>query len=447
MRAIKSDRGLKIPIDASSLSADEKRQLVQRVTDGIAFRRAPAICAFLRYVTEHTISGGTERLKEQVIGTDVFGRKPNYNPADDNIVRVRAYELRQRLEKHFATEGVEEQVLITMPRGSYAPEFVPRRVTQIVEPALPAVVPRAEAPQARKQLRGLLPAGALAVLAVAALILFLMKTNQHPAVSPTNTAIYDFWRQFFDKPPKEIKVVYADSSFALWQDMNGKTLDLGDYLSHKYLDAHGNRLMGEVAARRVTSPADLAVSVLLATLTAGFGGQFNPQYARNVNAEFFEHGNIVLIGSHRSNPWIEVYEPYLNFTLEQDPHSGAPKFVNRAPQSHEASMYAIPTSLDMQGDEEKEFTSYGVLALMKGCGDRGFLVLDEGLNMQATEAVGDLITEPQRLDTLLRSIGHKPGTNVAPFEVLIRITSLPGGYDNPQVVAYRLRPAGTCVGN
>ena len=155
--------------------------------------------------------------------------------------------------------------------------------------------------------------------------------------------------------------------------------------------------------RKRTSPADLSVSVHLATLATEFGGQIIPQYARNANAEFIHHGNIVLTGSHRSNPWIEVYEPYLNFELQQDPHSGAPQFLNRSPQLHEAAVYAIPASLDTPGAEEKELTSYGVLALLKGCGDRGFLVLDEGLNMQGTEAVGDLITEASRNTSLLAS--------------------------------------------
>lgn len=55
--------------------------------------------SFLLYITEHSIIGRTERLKEQSIGAEVLGRKPNYDPADDNIVRVRAHELRERLEK------------------------------------------------------------------------------------------------------------------------------------------------------------------------------------------------------------------------------------------------------------------------------------------------------------------------------------------------------------
>jgi hypothetical protein len=407
--------------------------------------------AFLLYIAEHAISGQAEKLKEQAIGTDVLGRKPNYDPADDNIVRVRAHELRERLEKHFASEGAEEPVVITVPKGTYVPEFVARPAAKPAEPVLPVVVPApAEPPPkewaSRRYWLFFAAAILIAILATIALMTYALRGDRRATANLPSGAMRDFWSQFFDRPGKEIKIVDADTNFALYQDMSGKSLTLGDYLSRKYLNVPDDKLL-EVAARRTTSPADLLVSVHLATLAAEFGGQASPQYARNVNVEFFHHGNIVLIGSHRSKPWIEIYEPYLNFELQQDVHSGAPEFVNRSPQSREAGVYTIPERLVSQGDEEKEVTSYGVLALLKGCGDRGFLVLDEGLNMQATEAVGDLITDPQRLDALLRSIGHKSGTNVAPFEALIQITSLPGGYDNPRVVAYRLRPAGACVVN
>lgn len=430
---------------------------MQRVANSQAFSRAPAMRAFLMYITDHAILGRVEKLKEQTIGTEVLGRKPNYDPVDDNIVRVRAHELRQRLEKYFSSDGAAEPITITVPRGSYAPEFVPRKSLAVAEaPAPPAVeLPTAAATKESKVselrlTRNHWLALALMLLATAAVTMavtrFAMRNDPRGASPVAGGAIRDFWGQFFEKPGEELKVVYADASFALWQDLNGKTLNLGDYLSHKYLNVPGDKL-AEVAARRATSPADIGLSVHLASLTTEFGGQIDAQFARNADPEFFHHGNVVLIGSRRSNPWIEVYDPSLNFELDQDPKSGAPLFRNRSPQPHEAATYSIPAMLDAQGAEDKEFTSYGVLAVLKGCGSRGLIVLDEGLNMQATQALGDMLTDPQRLDTLLRSMGHKAGVAVAPFEALIQITSVPGGYDNPVVVAYRLRPAGSCAGD
>jgi hypothetical protein len=440
------------------LSPDRKRELVQRVVNSEVFRRSPALCAFLLYITEQVIAGRAEELKEQSIGSEVLGRKSNYNPAEDNIVRVRAHELRGRLDRYFTLEGAAEPVVIRVPRGKYAPEFVARKSADLVDPK-PRPHLEEEAPNVHEEAvveTVIVPKPAVRHwLSFAAVLLVAIATSvaatryvllaRAPFSSPRPSgAIADFWGQFFDKPGEELKVVYADPSFALWQDLNGKTLDLGDYLNRRYYDEKGNKLFN-VAMRRVTSPADLALSVHLATVAEQFGGQENPVFTRDVEAAFFHQGNIVLIGSHRSNPWVAVYEPNLNFTLDQDPHSGAPMFRNRSPQGHEQQTYGIPDMYDTQRSEEKTYFSYGVVALLRGCGDHGLTVLAEGLNTQATQAAGDMVTDPQRLDTLLESIGHQPGTRVPPFEVIFQVTSLPGGYDNPHVIAYRLRTPEACV--
>jgi hypothetical protein len=116
--------------------------------------------------------------------------------------------------------------------------------------------------------------------------------------------------------------------------------------------------------------------------------------ARDANADFFHQGNLVLIGSRRSNPWVEVYEPNLNFGLDLDPHSGAPLFRNRSPLSAESQVYAIPAAYDTQKVNERSYASYGVIALLRECGGNGLIILLEGLNIQATQAMGDLVTDP-----------------------------------------------------
>ncbi|MGH9599668.1 MAG: hypothetical protein ACRD27_07365 [Terracidiphilus sp.] len=430
--------------------------MVQRVVNSRWFSRAAAMRAFLLYVTDHSIMGRTERLKEQTIGAEVLGRKPNYDPADDNIVRVRAHELRGRLERYFASEGINERVVITIPRGTYVPEFVPRPLLLTEPPTTPqrsgtpeppkATPARQYLPTSRRQRLLLAVSLLVAVVASSLLTRYALRQSGPTVAEEPIGAIHDFWGQFFDGPNEDLKVVYSDPNFALWQDLNDKTLDLGDYLNRAYLNQQDNKYFN-VAIRRVASPVDLGISVRLATLAAEFGSRETPLFARDASTEFFHRGNVVLIGSHRSNPWVEVYEPSLNFQLEQDPHSGAPAFLNRSPRPGEAGEYTIPAMFDTQKMEEKAYTSYGVIAILKGCGDRGLTVLMEGLNSQATQAAGDMITDPQRLETLLTSMGHRPGTTVPPFEALIQVTSLPGGYDNPKVIAYRLRGAEPCTGN
>lgn len=444
---------------AAPPSPHEKRDIVQRALESEAFCKAPAMRAFLLYITEQAELGYADRLKEQTIGVEVLGRRPDYDPAHDNIVRVRANELRGRLARYFASEGAQEPLVITIPKGGYAPEFVHREslLPRPSEKTLPIseTVPKAPA----KGPRLWLMVACLAVL-IAASGYFAVKrfdSSSHilMASSSATRTVRDFWAQFFPNPNAAVSIIYSDSGIALWQRLKNKDLNLGDYLSHKYLDGHSDQLL-EIASQRATSPADVNASLRIQGIAAALGGQVSTQFARNINAEFLHRGNLVLIGSHRSNPWVEIYEPNLNFQLRIDPKTRSPEFFNRSPRPNESQLYGIPdlrethTTADSQfieEAEEKEFVSYGVVALLKECGTNRVVLLLEGLNMQATQAAGDLVTDPQMLDRMLGDIGHKPGVSVSPFEALFQVTSLPGGYDNLRVIATRQQPSGACFTN
>ena len=57
--------------------------------------------------------------------------------------------------------------------------------------------------------------------------------------------------------------------------------------------------------------------------------------------------------------------------------------------------------------------------------------------MEGTAAVGDVVTNPEKLAVLLHKLGHKPGTPVKPFEALMKLTSIPGGFAYPEMIAAR----------
>src|SRR5208283_4089524 len=109
------EKGL-LPLTLTS-QPDARWELVQRVADSIYFRKGPKLRAFLLYVCENTILGRPEEVREQLIGSKIFGRRPDYDPSDDNIVRVEARELRKRLEAYFASEGKNEAIILEIPKG------------------------------------------------------------------------------------------------------------------------------------------------------------------------------------------------------------------------------------------------------------------------------------------------------------------------------------------
>ena len=419
-------------IGAEALPNAGKRELVQRVVSSRTFAGSPAMRAFLLYIAEHAISGTPEQIKEQLIGSEVLGRRPDYDPSTDNIVRVRAHELRQKLEKHFSTDGASEPICILVPKGSYVPEFRARG---------PSVAAGAE--PVRAALRGPFPAWVPWVLAggLAFFLVVLLTRGNTPHAAPTPpqpAPIRDLWGQFFRHPDQGLMIVTADSSFALWQDVTGRDLNLSDYLNRKYLqmDPPKSKLR-EIAVRRCTSPADLNLSLRFMELSKSFGGQLNLQYARNISIRDLRDTNAVLIGSRRSNPWVELFEARMNFVLTHDPQSGAPVFRNRSPQAGEPATYAMPGMFDVDVSEKQAVDAYALVAMVPNLSGQGAVLLVEGLTMEGTEAAGETVTNPELLGALLRRIGHKAGVPVRPFEALLKLTSVPGGYANSQVIGFR----------
>jgi hypothetical protein len=77
----------------------------------------------LDFVVASTLRGEATHLKETTIGVYVFGRSPDYDPKVDTIVRSQAWRLRAKLRKYYASEGLQDAVIIDIPTGHYVPTF------------------------------------------------------------------------------------------------------------------------------------------------------------------------------------------------------------------------------------------------------------------------------------------------------------------------------------
>jgi hypothetical protein len=91
---------------------------------------------FLKYVVTCTLDGGSDRLRERVLGMDLFSRPVSYDPSEDSVVRVAASDVRKRLAQYYAEEGHQTGLRIDLPLGSYVPEFkvVPAPTTAAAAP-------------------------------------------------------------------------------------------------------------------------------------------------------------------------------------------------------------------------------------------------------------------------------------------------------------------------
>jgi hypothetical protein len=84
-------------------------------------KRYPAL---LQYIVENTLAGKSDRLKERTLGIEVFDRPSTYDTNAEAVVRFTAGEVRKRLLLYYNEHGRNSTVRISLPVGSYIPEFL-----------------------------------------------------------------------------------------------------------------------------------------------------------------------------------------------------------------------------------------------------------------------------------------------------------------------------------
>jgi hypothetical protein len=106
-----------------NVSERDIRDQVSRLLDSPVFVQSDRLSRFLRFTIETTLAGNSETLKEYLIGTEVYDRKPPYHPSADSIVRSEARRLRSKLKQYYESTGKDDPVFIYYRRGSYVPVF------------------------------------------------------------------------------------------------------------------------------------------------------------------------------------------------------------------------------------------------------------------------------------------------------------------------------------
>jgi TolB-like protein/Flp pilus assembly protein TadD len=134
---------------------------------------------FLRFVVEETLKDVASGLKEYSIGVAVLDRGESFDPRVDPIVRVEAGRLRSRLSEYYKTEGLDDPLVIDLPKGTYTPVFFERRTppqnneefsTEVAQeahatPAQPGRYPARVRPTALLIVAGVIAAGLIGITA------------------------------------------------------------------------------------------------------------------------------------------------------------------------------------------------------------------------------------------------------------------------------------------
>jgi tetratricopeptide (TPR) repeat protein len=121
----------------NGVPAAEIRSQLDLILRSRAFIQSHRIRRFLQFVVEESLLGQPHRLKEYLIGLEVFDRREAFDPRVDSIVRVEARRLRYKLEEYYRTEGREDGIRIVLRKGSYVPIFEYRTASNGTSPLSP----------------------------------------------------------------------------------------------------------------------------------------------------------------------------------------------------------------------------------------------------------------------------------------------------------------------
>jgi TolB-like protein/Flp pilus assembly protein TadD len=180
---------------SSAIPAQQVQSELDRVVCSTSLEHSPQLQRFLRFIVEETLAGRGSRLKEYVVGLEVFGRPTGYDPRLDSLVRVEAKRLRDALENYYAGEGKEDKIHIDFLRGSYAPSF---RLAEISTTEVGA-----QSPKVRRSIYLWMwtSAALIGLIAIACAVVILRR--QTPGVATVRTIAVLPFENLSDDPENE----------------------------------------------------------------------------------------------------------------------------------------------------------------------------------------------------------------------------------------------------
>ncbi|MEO8657578.1 MAG: helix-turn-helix domain-containing protein [Bryobacteraceae bacterium] len=433
------------PQRGGELGREECWHLAQRILASQQFSKAPQLRDMLSYLSRRALEDAPESISEYEIACNALHRPSNFNSNDDNIVRVQIRHLRKKLDEYFLHEGQGEVAILTIPKGTYVPRFEARMATGSAtvefEMAADVAIPAGGADMAVAGSRPRMVQVGLAVLLVLVAVLAAVSVtlwSQREALRRTVESnagaawpADPLWSKIF-AAGQQPSIVVADSCRVVIQDILHLDIPLGDGAPGEFPDTLLQGVTDRglqtalrlISTRQYTSVADLTLTARVVELSQRYKNRPLIKYSRHLDPRDLKTGNFILLGSRRGIPSLRLFEGQLNFEFEADRDTGKYQFRNKAPKAGERDVYRM-------SDEE----TYGDIALVPNLSGTGWVLMLSGINMAATEALGELVVSPEFSAALAKLLAAEPGASYV--ELLVQAKAMAGTARAPRIVAHR----------
>ena len=433
---------------SQSPSKLEVRETMSRILTSRHFVNAPTKQRFLQLICESYLNGRASELNEYMIGCELYDRDESYNPALDPIVRVGAHGLRKRLEAYYKGEGKEDEIILEIPHGSYAPSFVrrmaPEQGTELANGASDATGLSGFIEKHSKTLLNMF----VALLMILSLSLAYSNTQlrlQYKASAQSRelNGIYEsVWGAFLRDVSAPLLVLGNPSVYRFWHPTDPASLArMRVDLSTEEVRGMGDALGRErLVFNNAPTPqlmlaydeyACLGETIGLYRITGLFnklGKNLALKQSRGLAAEDLKNHNAILLG----NSWVKEWVG--NAPIRQ--------YFTAGPAASISDQNLLPgdeREYVAKYDEEtgKLIEDYALIAVKPGISERKKVMIVAGTRSEGTQAAVEYLTDENYLADLNQRFNRTLGGFPEYFHVLLKVTVDNGIPTNISVVRVR----------
>jgi hypothetical protein len=375
------------------------------------FRTSRQCQDMFRYVVERSLAGSDDSLRERVIGIEVFGRSPDYDTAEDPVVRLRAADIRKRLAQYYQTQkNSTENWKIEIPTGAYKPQFHPPEsgvsqlaaTREIIQPSGEAVVSQRQEQLVvnvhfwKRKAFWVASAAVLVAGAFAGLMLAQHRTSR------SDSAFDLFWGPVLENPRPVLIGTGTNSVYVL----TPKAID-------KYKAAHSHRQdatpnletvfpfedvknfsgsdFRPIKDRFLTN-GDASAIAQISSLLASNHHAYDLRFGSDLSFGDLRHSSAILIGAF-NNSWTLNMTDNLRFVYD----SGDTPLGMHVQDRVDTSRSWWP-----KFPCEKDGEDYAIVSRILGSKTGSVLVTIAGLCQSGTQTAGDFITSRELIAELIK---------------------------------------------
>jgi hypothetical protein len=435
-------------IPSPPLPAQEIRQHLDMILAGDEFCSSRRSSELLRHIVERALAGDLESLKERLLGMEIFHRRSDYDTSTDAIVRVTASDVRRRLA-NFYSEHSGQSMRISLPLGSYVPDFIPlalreppaetatheyrddgaSNLTGPVQIAGESTIPRVET-RGPRSFRISLPL-ALALCIGIALALgtgWWLRGVFHGRGLSQDDRNYAFYDDLLgpigEKSNNETEIVLTNPHVLLYLGLDSAGPALGDkpkdvpvppamaaVLNQTANDNQANFPFHHffVDMTNYTGFGEATAAFGVSRLLQATGRSAKLTAARFLNWDAARQKQLVILGAPHESAFVQNTLSDANFTI------GYNSIDNAHPLPGEQANYS-------KSHHDGALKDYGLIWMTKSPSGTRILVL-AGLSSAGTAGVGEFFSDPERMRPIYEQLRAKSKTGTFPesWQVLLRI--------------------------